>query len=532
MPKYTNTKLHTLFGKYTPKTWIKIWIIIILSIVLVGIIYFFINNNYTNKSRQTSTLATKNHFINIDKPNIYDIYEQYCMIQLPNKLDIFMKNTGFQPIEDNTDGDKIDPSFTIELFIDTGNAYEDESNYGISHFVEHLVFTNTRGWSGYTKLKDMIYPFQISAVTDVDTIIFTIGAYDAKNLTIADFSKCMFVIRDMLMNADIINNPHFENERNIILREMHMHNDDINTQVVWRSLTKTFDQHPYDKYTKDIENKLVSLQNITPQMAQDFYNKYFKPENARMYIYGIIPFWPYINNMKNIDNLTNLLNSYFVENSPQLWTPTTIVQNPNTKVYFDTPDIQRILNDQKQRLITKLPDWKPLISNQHNYTLNNASQIYIYITFPLKGYFEGPDMYMDYKLNEILGIVLSRQFKDKYSYDISSSISYYYKGGYLSIYTYINPDHLTEFIDLMKKIVNNQVIIDRGVYDSYTKQHNASDIDEYMDQTIQYPQYLFTLYDENKHTKPFADKFSYETINAYAKTILKEDKMNIITFSK
>ncbi|XP_035789566.1 mitochondrial-processing peptidase subunit beta-like [Anopheles albimanus] len=103
---------------------------------------------------------------------------------------------------------------TVGLWIDAGSRYEDNSNNGVAHFLEHMAFKGTAKRS------------QTDLELEVENMGAHLNAYTSREQTVF-YAKCLAkdVSRSVEILSDIIQNSklgeaEIERERGVILREM------------------------------------------------------------------------------------------------------------------------------------------------------------------------------------------------------------------------------------------------------------------------------------------------------------------------
>eukprot|EP01027_Heterolobosea_sp_BB2_P007520 GEZU01011185.1.p1 GENE.GEZU01011185.1~~GEZU01011185.1.p1 ORF type:complete len:484 (-),score=168.05 GEZU01011185.1:650-2101(-) len=103
---------------------------------------------------------------------------------------------------------------TIGVFISAGSRYENNSNNGVAHFLEHMIFKGTKNRS----LVDIEQEYEnigghLNAYTSREHTVFT------ANVLKDDVEKAVASLADLLQNSEL-NEQAIENERSTILREM------------------------------------------------------------------------------------------------------------------------------------------------------------------------------------------------------------------------------------------------------------------------------------------------------------------------
>ncbi|MFH4982132.1 hypothetical protein AB6A40_008841 [Gnathostoma spinigerum] len=106
------------------------------------------------------------------------------------------------------------PTATIGVWIDAGSRYEDDSNNGVAHFLEHMAFKGTMKRS------------QTELELEVENMGAHLNAYTSREQT-TYYAKCFSVDLERAIEilADILRNSLFrkaeiDRERGVIIREM------------------------------------------------------------------------------------------------------------------------------------------------------------------------------------------------------------------------------------------------------------------------------------------------------------------------
>ncbi|MGN1152632.1 MAG: M16 family metallopeptidase [Candidatus Gastranaerophilaceae bacterium] len=172
---------------------------------------------------------------------------------------------------------KNNPIVTIDTWIRTGSINEDDSNNGISHFLEHLFFKGTE--KNPTGTFDKLLESK-GAITNAATSKDFTHYY----ITISSkyFDKALELHADMLLNPQIPRNE-MEKERKVVLEEIAK---DANSpaNICYENLNKLlYTTHPYKR--KVIGSSKV-VENVTRETILDYYKKYYTPSNMTTVIVG------------------------------------------------------------------------------------------------------------------------------------------------------------------------------------------------------------------------------------------------------
>lgn len=168
-------------------------------------------------------------------------------------------------------------SVAIGVWVRSGSAYEDESNNGISHFIEHMLFKGTRTRSAK----------EIASL--IDGIGGEINAYTAKECTCfytktlsLDYEVAIDVLSDMMMHATF-SDEHIETEKTVIIDEINMYEDAAEEMVADLINEITFKGHPL---SYPILGTKTTVSNFNKSGLLAYYHKYYNAENMVISIAG------------------------------------------------------------------------------------------------------------------------------------------------------------------------------------------------------------------------------------------------------
>lgn len=164
----------------------------------------------------------------------------------------------------------------IQILVRVGPIFENDKIGGISHFIEHLLFeTKTRKAQ------------QLSA--EIESLGGVINAFTAEEITgfYVHIPKKYFKI-GLDIISDVIQNPAFnkeyiETERNAILEEIKLWNDDPKLHQWELFRNALFGKHPAGR---SAFGTLESMKSITKDDLVSYYSKYYIPNNAIITIVG------------------------------------------------------------------------------------------------------------------------------------------------------------------------------------------------------------------------------------------------------
>lgn len=168
-------------------------------------------------------------------------------------------------------------SVSLGVWIGAGSRYETAINNGISHFIEHMLFKETKRRTSKEIAGDIDkIGGQINAFTGKDCTCFYASTLDT------DIEIAVDVLSDMLFNS-IFDPGHIENEKKVILEEIKMYEDDpeelvhdILTEEMWNGCSLGY----------PILGTQKSLKNIKRDMMLEYMADYYIPDNCVISVVG------------------------------------------------------------------------------------------------------------------------------------------------------------------------------------------------------------------------------------------------------
>ncbi len=169
------------------------------------------------------------------------------------------------------------PMIACMVYVNAGSKYEADSNNGVTHFLEHLLFDGTK-----TKSR-----------TDITEGIKSkggyINAFTQKELTCymvlmpKEFiENGLDVLSDMLFNS-IFPDTELAKERKIVIEEIKKDEDNIDYQV-----EKFFDAEVYKgtSYARPVLGNENTISTISKEEIIKYYNTYYEPSNMIALVIG------------------------------------------------------------------------------------------------------------------------------------------------------------------------------------------------------------------------------------------------------
>src|SRR3990167_6546775 len=191
---------------------------------------------------------------------------QPLLFKLPNGLRVILIDT------------KAFPTMTTILLFATGSRYESESNSGIAHFLEHMVFKGSKKYPDF---------FTVSSV--LESLGATHNAFTSKDHTgfwvkspTVHFEKVIDVMSDIIIQP-LLPAGEIEREKGVIVAEMDMYEDNP-----MRRVGEYFEQllYPRSSLGMDVIGKKETVAKFLRQTFVDYLRDFYHPKNAVLVVAG------------------------------------------------------------------------------------------------------------------------------------------------------------------------------------------------------------------------------------------------------
>lgn len=293
-------------------------------------------------------------------------------------------------------------SVALGIWIGTGSRFEEDTNHGISHFIEHLMFKGTQSRSAkeIAETVDAVGG-QLNAFTAKEHTCYYIKVIDSH------LGLGMDILGDMLLNSKF-DADDITREREVVIEEIHMYEDSPDELVHDLHLGKVWSGHVLGR---NILGSVDSVGQLNYEKIKDYYHSHYTADNLVIAGAG---------NLTH-ENLVELATQYFghlsgVKKFPKQTGP---VLTPARSIY-------------------------PKDTEQVHLCLGTASVAQ-----------NSPDLYTTHILNNILGGgISSRLFQAireerGLAYSVYSYQTNYSDGGLFTVYAGTRPGNTAQVLDLI-----------------------------------------------------------------------------------
>lgn len=144
-------------------------------------------------------------------------------------------------------------STSVGVWVKAGSVNENGKNYGISHFIEHMMFkgTRTRSAKQIAEEVDMLGG-QINAFTGKESTCYYVKTLDE------NIEKAVAVLFDILFHS-VFDQEEMEKEKQVVFEEINMHDDSPEDEIHDIFYEAVFDHHPLGSQILGTKEILASL---------------------------------------------------------------------------------------------------------------------------------------------------------------------------------------------------------------------------------------------------------------------------------
>lgn len=161
-------------------------------------------------------------------------------------------------------------SISIGAWVLAGSVHENERISGISHAIEHMVFKGTTSRSSKVIAQQMdAIGANLNAFTAKECTCFYVKALDS------DMPICVDILADLIQNS-LLDENEFENEKNVILEEIAM-NEDNPEDLAFDAASR--DYFRPSSYERDILGTVESVSSMLPSDLRTYICERYTADN-------------------------------------------------------------------------------------------------------------------------------------------------------------------------------------------------------------------------------------------------------------
>jgi predicted Zn-dependent peptidase len=310
-------------------------------------------------------------------------------------------------------------SVSFNMFVNTGSTSEDDTNRGISHFIEHMLFKGTKKRSA------------VEIVTRLDAIGATVNAFTSKKETVyytkstkESLPECVDILSDMYFNS-IFDEKEMTREKKVVVEEIAMYNDNPAAVADELASRAFYEGTPMQH---DIAGSKTSVRSITREKIDKYLSEHYLPQNL------ILSFAGNITMDEAIEFAQNYFESKFTtKNEPN------VIKTPDVLTLPKTRYVKKFKDNEQAQIVVAFPGIN--LHDPRYYELNLFNTIWG----------SGMSSRLFQIIREKLGLVYS-------VYSNTESSNY---GGSVSIYLGTTVKNIKVAITALKKAI--ETIIKEGI---------------------------------------------------------------------
>jgi len=209
---------------------------------------------------------------------------------LTEPVEIYERENGHKIVFAHKEGGLVN----ISSWVKTGSINEDDSNNGVSHFLEHLMFKGTtKNPAGYFDKTLEAKGAIVNAATWKDYTFYYVTLPQGPNGEY--FKEAIELHADMMLDPVIPEEeigPAFvlgddcvaqKRERHVVIEEIRMRQDQPWTKVYNSTNRNMYTSHPYKR---DVIGFPETIASIPRETILDYYKKHYTPNNITTIVVG------------------------------------------------------------------------------------------------------------------------------------------------------------------------------------------------------------------------------------------------------
>jgi predicted Zn-dependent peptidase len=170
-------------------------------------------------------------------------------------------------------------SLSIGLWVDTGSKNESEDVYGISHFIEHMLFKGTKTRSAMQIAQELEDTGgSINAFTDKENTCFYARVLDKY------LDKSIDVLTDIYLNS-VFDPEEIEREKQVVIEELKMYEDSPDDLSYDTIIENVWKEHPLGH---KIVGEMDTINDFSQQKIHDYMNSHYTTDKLIISVTGNI----------------------------------------------------------------------------------------------------------------------------------------------------------------------------------------------------------------------------------------------------
>ncbi|MGQ9745957.1 MAG: M16 family metallopeptidase [Dissulfurimicrobium sp.] len=185
--------------------------------------------------------------------------------RLPNGINAIIKESDRAPV------------IAVQIWVKAGSSYETDSEAGITHLIEHMIFKGTKKMG----------PGQLAR--EIESIGGSINAYTSLDYTVYHcevprqfLKEAIDALSDAVLHSTF-DPVELEREKKVVLEEMRMRNDMPVAVLSELLMATSYKKHPYGRPVIGFSN---TVESFTRQDILNYMARRYRPENIHVVVVG------------------------------------------------------------------------------------------------------------------------------------------------------------------------------------------------------------------------------------------------------
>lgn len=381
----------------------------------------------------------------------------------------------------------------INVGVKVGAMYENMSEKGISHFIEHMLFKGTVNRNNEVLNNELeALGGEYNAYTDYESTVYTISCLDE------ELKNAIILLGDMITSSTF-EEEEIEKERGVILAEIRSGKDDVEDLSFKKVNEIAFEKSPL-KYEVTGLEKVVK--NLKREEIYNFYKSFYVPNNT----------------------VITLVSSYEHEEALEL-----IKEQFSNWKGSEVPSKNFVIEENKNKKVTS-----------YKKDIEQSTIIYLYTFYDIEKRDELPLRILNHRLGESSNSLLFREVRENrgLAYDIYTHLDMTKSVKTLYIFTAVAKEDISEakkaIDETIDNVINGHVVFGENDLEIMKKVHKTAVIST-LEDSAELCNYILHQELENEDIFEFVNDMSElnsinkAMINKVAKNVLKKPTIHILT---
>lgn len=240
------------------------------------------------------------------------------------------RKSGLRVVVDNV---PTNHSVSFNMYVKNGSGNElEEKDFGISHFIEHMLFKSTKNYSAneLNKAFNLLGVEPNAYTTNMETNYYV-------KVIKPNLEKCVELMSEMFFNHTF-SEEDFEKEKQVVLEEIAMDQDNFMSMSQEHALSSVFKNTPYSHLILGYKE---TIEKMTPADLHNYFKKHYTPDNLILSFAGNI----------TLEEAEQLADKYFQSKFYQIGIPNYSALKEG-QLFSEKNYIQTIKNDTEQAYVT------------------------------------------------------------------------------------------------------------------------------------------------------------------------------------